>query len=71
MDAENNIKPSSIVIKIRNSLSAKEKQEFKSRSMVYFPELFGNSNDKFGRLAIWLVTCEAFVCKNVRDLFTA
>ena len=39
--------------------------------MVYFPELFGNSNDKFGRLAIWLVTREAVVCPNVRDLFTA
>jgi hypothetical protein len=39
--------------------------------MTYFPELFGNSNDKFGRLAIWLVTREAVVCPNVRDLFTA
>src|SRR5690606_21903893 len=33
--------------------------------------LFGNSSDKFGRLAIWLVTREAVVCPNVRDLFTA
>jgi len=39
--------------------------------MVYFPELFGNRTDKFGRLAIWLVTREAIVCPNVRDLFTA
>ena len=39
--------------------------------MIYFPELFGNSNNKFGRLAIWLVTREAVVCPNVRDLFTA
>lgn len=71
MDAENNSKPSSIIIKIWNNLSAKEKQELKNRSMAYFPELFGNSNDKFGRLAIWLVTREAVVCPNVRDLFTA
>lgn len=71
MDTENNSKPSSIVIKIWNNLTAKEKQELKNRSMVYFPELFGNSNDKFGRLAIWLVTREAVVCPNVRDLFTA
>jgi hypothetical protein len=60
MDAENNSKPSSIVIRIWNNLSIKEKQE-----------LFGNSSDKFGRLAIWLVTREAVVCPNVRDLFTA
>jgi hypothetical protein len=71
MDAENNSKPSSIVIKIWNNLSAKEKQELINNSMVYFPELFGNSNDKFGRLAIWLVTREAVICPNVRDLFTA
>ena len=71
MDSENNSKPSSIVIKIWNNLSAREKQELKNRSMIYFPELFGNSNDKFGRLAIWLVTREAVVCPNVRDLFTA
>ncbi len=71
MDTENNSKPSSIVIKIWNNLSAREKQELKNRSMIYFPELFGNSNDKFGRLAIWLVTREAVVCPNVRDLFTA
>lgn len=71
MDAENNSKASNIVIRIWNNLSLKEKQELKSRAMVYFPELFGNSSDKFGRLAIWLVTREAVVCPNVRDLFTA
>lgn len=71
MDSENNSKPSSIVIKIWNNLSLKERQELKNRAMAYFPELFGNSNDKFGRLAIWLVTREAIVCPNVRDLFTA
>lgn len=37
MDTENNSKPSSIVIKIWNNLSAQEKQELKNRSMVYFP----------------------------------
>lgn len=71
MDTESNSKSSSIVIKIWNNLSLKEKQELKCQSMVYFPELFGNSSDKFGRLAIWLVTREAVVCPNVRDLFTA
>lgn len=71
MDSENNSRPSSIIIKIWNNLPAKEKQDLKNSSMAYFPELFGNSNDKFGRLAIWLVTREAVVCPNVRDLFTA
>lgn len=70
IDQENS-KPSNLVIKIWNNLSAKEKQETKNKSMVYFPELFSNNNDKFGRLAIWLVTREGVVCPNVRDLFTA
>lgn len=39
--------------------------------MVFFPEVFGNKGDKFARLAIWLVTQEAIVCPNIRDLFTA
>lgn len=71
MDMEKEIKPSSIVIKIWNNLSNVEKQHLKNRAMAYFPELFGNRNDKFNRLAIWLATREAIVCPNVRDLFTA
>lgn len=71
MDSENNSKPSSIVIRIWNNIPLKEKQELKNRAMIYFPELFSNSSDKFGRLAIWLVIREAVVCPNVRDLFTA
>lgn len=71
MDSENNSKPSNIVIRIWNNLPSEEKQELKNRAMIYFPELFSNSGDKFGRLAIWLVTREAVVCPNVRDLFTA
>lgn len=71
MDVDNTSKASNIVIRIWNNLSLKEKQGFKNQAMAYFPELFGNSSDKFGRLAIWLVTREAVVCPNVRDLFTA
>jgi len=70
IDQENS-KPSNLVIKIWNNLSAKEKHEIKNKAMVYFPELFSNFNDKFGRLAIWLVTREGVVCPNIRDLFTA
>jgi hypothetical protein len=64
-------KSSNLVINIWNNLSLKEKQETKNRAMVYFPEVFSNRGDKFARLAIWLVTREAVVCPNVRDLFTA
>ena len=68
---ENEEKASSFVIKIWNNLSIRERQNLKIRAMAYFPEIFGNSSDKFGRLALWLVTSESVVCPNVRDLFTA
>ena len=71
LDSDNNSKASGIVIRFWNNLSISEKQDIKNRAKVYFPELFGNSNDKFGRLAIWLVTRESVVCPNIRDLFTA
>lgn len=71
MDTSDESKASNIVIRVWNNLSIKERQVLKNRAMVYFPELFGNKNDKFGRLAIWLATREAVVCPNVRDLFTA
>jgi len=70
IDQENS-KASNLVIKIWANLSVKEKQEVKNKAMVYFPELFSNSGDKFARLAIWLVTREGVVCPNIRDLFTA
>jgi len=71
IDSDNNQNSSSLVIRIWNNLSMDEKSLLKNKSMVYFPELFGNSNDKFGRLAIWLVKSETIVCPNIRDLFTA
>ena len=70
MDQDNS-RASNIVIKTWSNLSAKEKEIIKNKAMVYFPELFSNSGDKFGRLAIWLVTREGVVCHNLRDSFTA
>lgn len=70
IDQENG-SSSNFVIRIWNNLSSKDKELVKIRAMVYFPELFSNSNDKFGRLAIWLITQEGVVCPNIRDLFTA
>jgi len=68
---QENTKSSNLVIKVWNNLSITEKQELKNKAMVYFPELFSNSSEKFGRFAIWLVTREAIVCPNIRDMFSA
>ena len=71
LDQGDNARTSSLLFKIWNDLTVKEKQELKVKAMTFFTELFSNSNDKFKRLAIWLITREAIVCPNVRDLFTA
>ncbi|OJV35585.1 MAG: hypothetical protein BGO33_13340 [Bacteroidia bacterium 43-41] len=68
---EDNGKASNIIVKIWNSLPAEDRSILKIKAMAYFPELFGSSNDKFGRLALWLITSESVVCPNVRDLFSA
>jgi hypothetical protein len=68
---QENTKSSNLVIKVWNNLTIKEKQELKNKAMVYFPELFSNSSEKFWRFAIWLITREAIVCPNIRDMFTA
>lgn len=62
---------SNLVIDIWTNLDVKQKADIKNKAMVYFPEVFSNRGDKFGRLAVWLVTREAIVCPNIRDLFTA
>ncbi|ADR22124.1 hypothetical protein MATR_02390 [Marivirga tractuosa] len=59
------------VINIWKNLSQDHKSELMIKSMIYFPEIFGNSNDKFARIAIWLVKEKSIVCPNLRDVFTA
>ena len=71
MDSENDMKHNNIVIRIWNNLTTVEKKYIINKSMAYFPELFSNSPEKFGRLSIWLITSEAIVCPNMRDQFTA
>lgn len=48
------------------------KQEYlRRKSMVLFPEIFGKSQDKYSRIAFWLLSTENIVCPNVRDNFSA
>lgn len=70
IDSENE-QSSNLVIDIWANLDINQRADIKNKAMVYFPEVFSNRGDKFGRLAVWLVTREAIVCPNVRDLFTA
>lgn len=54
-----------------SSLDSKKRKHFVNRGMILFPEVFGKSNDKFSRIAFWLVSVEKIVHPNVRDDFSA
>lgn len=64
-------KSSKLVIDIWSNLSLYDKNQLRLKAMVYFPEIFSNHGDKFARIAVWLLTSEAVVCPNIRDLFSA
>jgi len=64
-------KPTSLIIKSWNHLPLVSKKEFVLKSMAFFPEIFSNRQDKFNRIAVWLVNIEGVVCPNIRDNFTA
>jgi len=68
---QDNPKSTNVIIKFWKDLSVEAKQYYKNLARVYFPELFGNSNNKYERIAAWLITREGIICPNVRDQFSA
>ena len=54
-----------------SGLDLQKKKNLVNRGMILFPEIFGKSNDKFSRIAFWLVSVEKTVHPNVRDDFSA
>ncbi|MDR6941941.1 hypothetical protein [Mucilaginibacter pocheonensis] len=61
---------SNIVIRLWSNLSKTEREIIKIKAFAYFPELLSNSNAKFSRLSMWLVTTQGVVCPSLRDTFT-
>lgn len=47
------------------------KRAIVTRMFILFPELFGNSQSKYKRAALWLCLRHSLLCNNIRDLFTA
>jgi len=64
-------KSTGLIIKLWNNLSFESRKELMLKSMVFFPEIFGNRPDKFNKVAVWLVNLQGVVCPNIRDVFTA
>ncbi len=64
-------KSTGLIIKSWNNLPSSERNQLIAEAMVYFPEVFSNSPDKFNRVATWLINSHGVVCPNIRDPFTA
>ncbi|MBN2611985.1 MAG: hypothetical protein JXB00_10555 [Bacteroidales bacterium] len=64
-------KSTGLIIKSWNNLLSGERNRLIASAMVYFPEVFSNSPDKFNRVATWLINHHGVVCPNMRDPFTA
>ena len=63
---------SNLSIKMWKNIDKEKKTEIIIKIMVYFTEIFGNSNKrKFERIPAWLVAKEGIVTSNVRDLFSS
>lgn len=59
------------VVRMWNTLSVEEKRELQIMGFCWFPEIFGASNNKYSRFALWLVTRKGVVVTSLRDIFTA
>ena len=59
------------IIKSYKNLNNTEKENFILEAMIFFPEMFGNSNTKFERAAAYLIAQYNAVSANLRDKFTA
>ncbi|NMC99300.1 MAG: hypothetical protein GYA62_06235, partial [Bacteroidales bacterium] len=64
-------KSSNIKMRLWGNLTQKEKNDYLIKGLAYFPEIFGNSNQKFNRFSLWLASNESIICNNVRDMFSA
>lgn len=67
----NDGKSKGLIIKLWHNVKPELRQEYSSKAMILFPEVFSDKQDKYNRLAVWLANLEGVVCKNIRDVFTA
>ena len=68
-EVEENI--SSPTIKLLSNFSKDEKEKIISEAYCFFPELFSNSNKKYNRYILWLITDKNIATGNARDGFSA
>lgn len=59
------------IVKMWSTLSIEEKRAIQIKGLCWFPEIFGNSTNKYNRFALWLVTQKGVVVTSLRDIFTS
>lgn len=58
-------------IRMWKTLSKEERNELIAQGFALFPELFGDSKDKYERFTLWLVANHGVVSSSMRDPFSA
>ena len=64
-------KTTNLAVRLWSNLHPVEKENFRLLSFAYFPELFGNNNKKYKRLATWLASHHGIINPSLRDTFTS
>ena len=64
-------KATGLIIKSWNNIAITERNKLIASSMVYFPEVFSNSQHKFNGVGTWLINDHGIICPNTRDAYTA
>lgn len=59
------------IVKLWSSLDAEEKKRLQIEAFAWFSEIFGSSQLKYNRLALWLATHKSTLNTSLRDLFSA
>ncbi len=60
-----------IEIRIFSDLSNKKKQQYIVYGLAHFPEIFGQSAQKYKKFSLWMIKEKSVVTSNVRDSFSA
>lgn len=58
-------------IRLFSTIEKEEKDRIVNQIMILFPEIFGQEQTKYQRIALWLVSKHGIVDLNLRDKFTA
>lgn len=60
-----------VKMRMWKTLSKEEREELIAQGFVLFPELFGNSPNKYERFTLWLVANHGVISASMRDPFSA